>query len=533
MAADARHGRIAKQVPARDKGSIDDRPLPSGDGGDSELEQRTSLVGSRERLRSWSVPLTVFLLAALYLVFVLTYSVDVPRDDDGGTVLLIHSALHGQFSFSYFWSQHLESRIFVLNLIFLAVGYLDHLDLRTVMILSALILVGAFLLLLRLFRIYLDRPLTALPVLLVGLVWFSLIDVTNALWAFQVAWYVVLFCLIVIPYLLLASRWPRTLNVALAIVAAVVATFSALQGVIAWPEGLLLLLWATPSVRRTIIEVSCWLLACALSGVAFLHGYIVSAATGLCPPAHDCTLGYSLEHPVSLARFIFVLVGESFRTFHGLSTLSYEVIGVILLFLAAVVIVESIREMRTGGSRIPLPITLVGLGLLFDVVIALGRLGFGDTATGQYAMPQTLLLAGLIIFAVSRVPSGGGAQALSGFALLGYSAIVIIVIAQTATATDFGLREANVIKQSAVLQARLDVNFSRIPASEDECYESRVLAGGLLISPFGLAEYDLERSDLSHDQWSLFQPASYRQFRAEGLPRVPPCEGHPTSHPQS
>ena len=530
MAADARHRLVAKQVPARDQGSIHDL-LPSGDVAGTEPEQRTSIVDSRRRLRSCTVPSTVFLLAALYLLFVLTYSVDVPRGDDGLTVLLIHPALHGHFHFGDLWSQHLESRIFVPNLIFLAIGYVDHFDLRTVMILSALILIGAFLLLLRLFRVYLDRPLSAFSVLLVGLVWFSLIDVTNALWGFQIAWYVVLFCLIVIPYLLLVSRWPRTLNLAIAIVAAMVATFSALQGVIAWPEGLFLLLWATPWVRRTVVEVSCWLLMCTLSGVAFLHGYNPSAGTGLCPPSHDCTLGYSLEHPVSLAKFIFVLVGASFRTFHGLSTLSYEVIGAALISLAAVVVVQSIRERRTRGSRIPLPITLIGVGLTFDVVIAFGRLGFGDATTGQYAMPQTLLLAGLVIFAVSHLPFGSGDQSLSVFAVLGYSAIVIIVIAQTMTAMDFGLHQANVTKQSAILEARLYANFARIPASEDACYESRVLAGGLPVSPLNQSFIALVRSELLHDQLSLFQPASYRRLQAEGLPRIPLCNGHPALHP--
>ena len=221
--------------------------------------------GAGERLRPWAVPLTVCLLAALYLLFILSYSVDVPRADDGLTVLLIHSALHGNFQWQSLFSQHIESRVFVPNLIFLSIGYLDHFDLRTVMILSAILLIAGFLLLLRLCRVYLGRPLTVLPVLLLGLVWFSLIDVVNALWAFQIGWYLVLFCLIAIAYLLLVSRWPRYLNLALAIVAAMVATFSALQGVIAWPEGVLLLLWATPWVRRTIVEVGCWLLTCALS----------------------------------------------------------------------------------------------------------------------------------------------------------------------------------------------------------------------------------------------------------------------------
>ena len=530
MAAEVRHGRVAKDMPAHHQGSVDDRLSASGDGAGSDPEQRTSMVRSRRWLRSYAVPFTVLLLAALYILFVSTYAVDVPRGDDGATVALIHSAVHGPFPFKYFWGQHLESRIFFPNLIFLAVGYLDHLDFRTVMFLSASLLIGAFLLLLRLFRVYLGRPLNAFPVLLVGFVWFSLIDVTNALWAFQIAWYVVLVCLIAIPYLLLVSRWPRTLNVALAIVVGVVATFSSLQGVIAWPEGLFLLLWATPWVRRTVVEVSCWLLACTLSGVAFLHGYVVGAATGLCPPAHNCSLGNSLEHPVSLARFTIVLVGESFRTVHGLSTLSYEVIGVALIALAVVVVVQSIREMRTRERRIPLPLTLIGVALMFDVLIALGRVNFGDTTTGQYAMPQTLLLTGLVIFAVSRLPSRGGAHALSGYALLGYSAIVILVFAQTVIATDFGLRQANAIKQQAILEARLDANFTKIPASEDECYESIVLAGGLHISPFGLVEFSGENDELMRDQWSLFQPASYRRLQAEGLPRVPSCEGHPSSN---
>ena len=167
---------------------------------------------------------------------------------------------------------------------------------------------------------------------------------------------------------------------------------------------------------------------------------------------------------------------------------------------------------------------------MFDVLIALGRLSFGGAPAGQYAMPQTLLLAGLVIFAISRLPSGGGARALSGFALFGYSAMVILVLAQTVIATDFGLRQGNAIKQSAIQQARLDANFAQVPAAERECYESHVLAGGLLINHFGLAELGLERSDLLHDQWSVFQPASYRRFQAEGLPRVPLCDGHPASH---
>jgi hypothetical protein len=491
-------------------------PRSSEDGIDPESGQPTSRA-NRGRLRSFAVPLTVCLLVALYLIFLLIYAVDVPRGDDGLTVLVTYASLHGHFNWESLYAQHFESRVFVPNLIFLALGFLDHLDFRTAIFLSALLLVGAFLLLLRLFRVYLNRPLTVLPVLLVGLVWFSLLDVGNALWAFQIGWYLVLFSLIAIPYLLLVSRLPRSVNLLLAIAAAAVATFSALQGAIAWPEGLFLVVWATPWGRRTLVEVGCWLLACALTVVAFLHGYSVKGAIALCPPSQNCTLGHSLEHPFSVAKLTFWLVGLSFRTYGGLSTFTYEVIGAILTCLAVAVLVVTFPEWRPGGHRIPVPATLLGVGLLFDVWIALGRLGFGNATAGQYAMPQTIVLAGLIIFAVSRLPSARSTQAFSVLAVLAYAAIALIVVTQTATATDYGVREAAAIKQEAVLDARVYTNFSRIPSSERLCYETH-LAGGFVPSYYGQAALFGEIEFLSRAHWSVFQPGPYREFRTEGPP---------------
>ena len=363
---------------------------------------------------------------------------------------------------------------------------------------------------------------------MLGLVWFSLIDVTNALWGFQIAWYMVLFCLIAIPYLLLVSRWPRNVNLAVAIAAAIVATFSALQGVIAWPEGLLLLLWATPRVRRTVAEVGTWLLMCTLSGVAFLHGYSPSEGIALCP-SRNCSLRYSLEHPVSLAKYVLVLVGASFSAFRGLATPGYELIGAVLISLAVFVVVQSIRQRRNGADRIPLPLTLVGVGLTFDVLIALGRVGFGDDKNPQYAMPQTLLLAGLIIFAVSRLSSRNRDRSRSVLAALGYPTLVMIVIVQAITATDFGLQQANLIKKAALLSARIEVNAARIPASEATCFSFEIQ--GLDLSPQRQAIFVLELSELRQDQLSIFQPASYRRFQAEGLPRKPICDGPPASRP--
>ncbi len=220
-----------------------------------------------------------------------------------------------------------------------------------------------------------------------------------------------------------------------------------------------------------------------------------------------------------------LLVGASFRTFGGVSTNRYEIIGAVLIVLAILVVVQSIRERRKGSTRIPLPLILVGVGLMFDVLITLGRLGFGDATNTQYVMPQTFLLTGLVVFGVGCLPSGSGDRSRSVLELLGYLILVVLVVSQTVIATDLGLRQANAMKQSALAIARVDVVATLPTAVRASLLHSRDRQS----PPRGSLEnalFALELRDLQQDQLSLFQPASYRQLQAEGLPRIPVCERH-------
>ena len=114
----------------------------------------------------------------------------------------------------------------------------------------------------------------------------------------------------------------------------------------------------------------------------------------LCPPSHDCTLRYSVEHPFSLARYTLVLVGHSFRTFHGLSTPIYEFIGVV--DLPRRVRRRSINPRKAeSDTRIPLPLTLVGVALMFDVVIALGTAGLRRNPCGTVRHAPDLAAGGV------------------------------------------------------------------------------------------------------------------------------------------
>jgi len=84
-------------------------------------------------------------LVALYLAFVLRYSVNDIYWDDWSVVPLIHAALHGHLTFSALWAQYSEERIIVPNLIVVGVGAVTHDDTRVTVLLSAVALIGSYL----------------------------------------------------------------------------------------------------------------------------------------------------------------------------------------------------------------------------------------------------------------------------------------------------------------------------------------------------------------------------------------------------
>ena len=97
-------------------------------------------------------------------------------DDDWSVVPLIHAAIHGHLSFGSLWAQHNENRVLVPNLVLVTVGVLSRDDVRTALLLGAVLFAATFFLLLDLYRSYSGRAFGLVSVLALGLVWFSLAD---------------------------------------------------------------------------------------------------------------------------------------------------------------------------------------------------------------------------------------------------------------------------------------------------------------------------------------------------------------------
>src|SRR5439155_13748900 len=134
---------------------------------------------------------------------------------------IVVAALHNRIDFGHVWEQHTEARLVVPNLVFLVVGRPIRFNIQVMVLVGACSFVASYFVLLRLARDYVARPLGWLLILVLGVVWFSLVDTGNSLWAFQLAWYLVIFFLMAMLYFLLAWPYRRRVGLALATLAAV------------------------------------------------------------------------------------------------------------------------------------------------------------------------------------------------------------------------------------------------------------------------------------------------------------------------
>src|SRR5580692_38005 len=261
-----------------------------------ELPGHGAIASPRSDWRSWLIPVATLLGFAIpvvaYLWMIHTYGVNVIFADQWDDVALIGHAHSGTLHLSTLWSQHYENRIFFPNLIVLALAYTTHFNVLTEEYLSAFMLFGATALVICAHkrRSPERRWIWYCPVAFLLL---SLAQAVNALWGFQMAWYLVLLMTTLALFLLdqEPQRWPV---IGGAIAAGVIASFSSLQGLLVWPAGLLLIYLRRRSPRLAIA----WIGSAVLAGVIYFVGF-------------NFNVSQSASHrPTDLLSFFLRVVGD-------------------------------------------------------------------------------------------------------------------------------------------------------------------------------------------------------------------------------
>lgn len=363
------------------------------------------LVKTRGRIVHFFVAAAALLLLipiALYFWFIHRYGVNAIFYDQWNDVaLLTHTRYFfepysGHTTIRMLWTQHNESRTFFPNLIVLALGPLTHLNTLTELYLSAvLLLIALFLIILAHRRDV--APIRLIFYLPVAFLMFTLGQSENTLFGYQMSWFLAITALAAAIFLLNLPRLGWLVLVA-AIAMAVVGSYSAFQGLLIWPAGLIVLLWK----HRPRVLVLTWLIsAIATTGLYFYHFNFVAAAGG----SHS----YVLAHPLSAVEFFLFdigdVMGKPLPQGTGASDPDIVAIGGAVFLLAVVCL--TIYGRRRGLSRSPVGPALICFGILFAVWVTIGRtyLGLWAASQSRYETQNMLILVGCYLCLLDRWPA--------------------------------------------------------------------------------------------------------------------------------
>ncbi|HXW32949.1 MAG TPA: hypothetical protein VEJ87_00080, partial [Acidimicrobiales bacterium] len=335
-----------------------------------------------------------------YLVLLTHYQVNAVWEDQWADVPVIRESYVHFPNWSSLWTQHTENRMFFPNVIVVLLAHTVAYNIEWEQFLSALLLLTATALLIWSHK----RRSPGTPLLYycpVAFLTLTFAQWQDTLWGFQMAWYLVVLAMALTIVLLDRPdlRWLVFVSAALA---AVVGSFSSLQGLLIWPVGLVLLYHR----RRPYWAFAAWVGVAVGTVALYFHNF---------RRPNEFNLHFLVQFPIQLLQFFLLALGDvvgAQENAHQAPNGAVMAFGAVILVLAAFVVLRwGLRRDDCTGS--PIGVALIIYGLLFDALISLGRLWEGLYAASQsrYTTNDVLVLTGIYLTALgasrSRVMAKG------------------------------------------------------------------------------------------------------------------------------
>jgi hypothetical protein len=191
-------------------------------------------------------------LAVLGLI--LRYGVNVPEWDEWAWTTLIVASHDGGLTFAQLWAPNNEHRIFVTDLVMLALAHLGGWNVVREEIFTLLLFVGCQVILWRLIRRTVDGRIAPVVFLCTSALLYSLGQWENIVSGYQMGWAICDVALFATA-LLLTDPGRSAKHVAVAVVLAFAASYSVSQGLLTWLAGVL---WLWFPRRRLHGALALW-----------------------------------------------------------------------------------------------------------------------------------------------------------------------------------------------------------------------------------------------------------------------------------
>ena len=335
--------------------------------------------------------------SAALAYFIAVFGVNVVFWDEWDMVPLLERLNQGRLSVMDLFVQHNEHRSLFPMLLALVTDKLTGFNTVVEMFLGWFLLTSAVVLLFSVYWVKSHKdPKVLLFFLPASFLLFSFGQYESILWwVVSIAIYLVIFE-VVATFTLLEGGLKSTRSFTLALVAAIVASFSFVNGLLVWPVGLFQILMRDrrKNGRRALIWIITWLI---VSGVYF-YGWASQQAV------EEPSWSYAFEHPFEAIMYLLSLVGEPLSV--GLNTA--PVFGLTVILISAVVLGQAwrMKMLKTGGAFLSLTL----FGALSSLATTIGRAGWGvqEAVASRYTPFTSLGIVGLYLLAIAVAQKAPG-----------------------------------------------------------------------------------------------------------------------------
>jgi hypothetical protein len=384
--------------------------VPETAGPLSQPNPLTSLGASVRSVARWIALLGVVLAASVDLYVVHADGVNVVFWDQWVLIPLFVKYFNGRVTLQDLFAQHNEHRMFFPRIVMLAIGGLTHYNNIAEMYCSwvflCVVALAYALSTRRVLRPYGGTLLSLLPVIVLA---YSLRQQEVLLFGIELQWTLGMAGLLLAAFFLDGVEACRP-YLLWAAVAAIVSTFSFADGLLAWPIGVVQLLWLHGFSPRERDRRNSWTVWTWVGmGIAVYALYFI----GYTKPAQNPSLTYIFRHPIVAAQYFVVVVGGALGPDLGTAS----IFGVLLTGSYLVVLVLLARSRGEVRSSVPLSMSLFSLGAA--ALLTIGRAGFGpqEALTSRYALLTIPGVVGLYLYVriSDRVTSSVGPYVLGFF----------------------------------------------------------------------------------------------------------------------
>jgi hypothetical protein len=418
-------------------------------------------------------------------------------------------------STSDLWARHGDNRILFPNLVMLSLADLVHLNTVVEQYVSGVLLAAATGLITWAHKRR-SPSIGWLWYVPAALLLMSFVQYQDTLWGFQLAWYMVYFTAAASLFVLDRPKltW---LGLGVAVILAVVCSYSSIQGLLIWPVGMLLLYQRNRTPRLILTWLGCAVVA---GGVYF---YNLSPAGGFS--------SYVFTHPILGTKYFLLSIGDVL----GLGVPSQPDAGRDLLmafglvvFLLACWVLFSFGRHRDETSGVPFGVAVTAYGLAFAALETAYRAsqGLAVAATSRYTTFDLLIPVGCYLTllsarALSRQETASGVtpQVWQRNSLRVVAVVLAVVIGlQVTVGTVTGIVQA----RNWYLGQRIAANVTVNGTKESSPYEQYILLANCNC-PIGIVLPHLIQVAREH-HLSVFGTGDAPTYAKEGLPpeTVPP-----------